>query len=72
MEKIKITITRTGGYPMGAGILLTTILLFTSQLSFAGSTVNQGTLDIDLSIEKLDNINYLPSPHFSPGGVEYL
>jgi len=57
---------------MGAGILLTTILLFTSQLSFAGSTVNQGTLDIDLSIEKLDNINYLPSPHFSPGGVEYL
>ena len=46
---------------MGAGILLTTILLFTSQLSFAGSTVNQGTLDIDLSIEKLDNINYLPS-----------
>ena len=46
---------------MGAGILLTTILLFTSQLSFAGSTVNQGAQDIDSSIKKLDNINYLPS-----------
>ena len=46
---------------MGAGILLTSILLFTSQLSFAGSTVNQEVPDIDSSIEKLDNINYLPS-----------
>ena len=46
---------------MGAGILLTLILLITSQLSFAGSTVNQGVPDIDSSIEKLDNINYLPS-----------
>ena len=46
---------------MGAGILLTLILLITSQLSFAGSTVSQGVPDIDSSIEKLDNINYLPS-----------
>ena len=29
---------------MGAGILLTLILLFASQLSFAGSTARQGTL----------------------------
>lgn len=46
---------------MGSGILLTLILLFTSQSGFAGSTAGQGTPDIDSSIEKLDNINYLPS-----------
>jgi len=46
---------------MGAEILLTLILLFTSQLSFAGSAVNHDMSDIDSSIEKLDNINYLPS-----------
>lgn len=46
---------------MGAGTLLTLILLFTSQSSFAGSAASQGKLDIDSSIEKLDNINYLPS-----------
>ena len=46
---------------MVAGILLTLILLFTSQLSLAGSTINQGISDIDSSIENLDNINYLPS-----------
>jgi len=29
---------------MGAGILLALVLLFASQLSFAGSTASQGTL----------------------------
>jgi len=31
---------------MGAGILLTLILLFASQLSFAGSTASKGTLGV--------------------------